>query len=177
MWFHWILLNPETCKVQEYFRSSSVLEKYIVLFAQKICSIARLIFSSTLPETDIDPLCVTFYAKTTQLICSGCHYRWLQSRSPTNRSKEMENCNRVLREEQRQPTEPSWLQISPKTRVTFKDAGKEGFVTTRRHFGEQMTVCVTFTITQLNSKRKWSLLIPYNGNATSDRGEIDRDWD
>ena len=35
MWFHWILLNPETCKVQEYFRSSSVLEKYIVLFAQK----------------------------------------------------------------------------------------------------------------------------------------------
>ena len=57
----------------------------------------------------------------------------------------MENCNRILREEQSQPTEPSWLQISPKSRVTLKDVGKEGFVTTRRHHGEQMTVCVTFT--------------------------------
>ena len=57
----------------------------------------------------------------------------------TNRSKKVENCNRVMREEPSQPTEPGWLQIFPKSRVTFKDAGKEGFGTTLRHYGEQMS--------------------------------------
>ena len=54
---------------------------------------------------------------------------------------EVENCNRVMREQLSQPTEPGLLQISPKSRVTFKDAGKEGFGTTRRHKGNTRVMC------------------------------------